>query len=256
MRTARGLIRYLEEVANDPDEQLASQRGDISAAQSEAIEDNIVACLKPAAGDRILELGCGTGLIARALLVRGAHVVSVDVAFNMLVRARQKTPDSRAVQATCTTLPFRDNAFDKVSFNNVIPYLSADDVLATLGELRRIVRHKGAIFIGDICDPERETHLLRHEGVRGWRLRARLATRHAREIVRPLLALVWRSRRRHRGWYTSSEFLDCLTGLGMRGQVRAQGLRMPYHDWRYDCLVQVEKPESPFGLQRKPANYQ
>jgi ubiquinone/menaquinone biosynthesis C-methylase UbiE len=243
MRTARGLIRYLEEVANDPDEQIANQRSEISAAQSQAIEDNVVTCLKPKAGDRILELGCGTGMIARALFAHANRVVVVDVAYNMLVRAKTMTPGLPAVKATSTALPFRDNSFDKVSFNGVIPYLSADDVMATLGELRRIVRSEGTIFIGDICDPERESDLLtKYERIRGWRLRARLATSRAKEIVRPLVGLVWRSRRRRRGWYSQSEFLDCLSGLEMRGRVREQGPGLPYHDWRYDCLVRVEKP--------------
>ena len=238
---ARRIIEYLEEVASLPDEQLANQRGPISAAQSRAIEENIVACLRPAAGERILELGCGTGMIAGALHSRGARVVCADVAHNMLLRAIRKGPGVQGVRATCTALPFRDNSFDKVSFNAVITFLSADDVMATLGELRRIVRSGGTIFVGDICDPPREIRYLRYVGVKGWRLLARLTVTGAKNFIRPIVGFVWGSRRRGGGWYSPREFLRRVHKSGMRGSIRQQNGELPYHGWRYDCLLQVEK---------------
>src|ERR1700749_3748758 len=40
-------------------------------------------------GDRVLEIGCGTGQLTRSLLARGLHVTAVEPGQNLLALARQ-----------------------------------------------------------------------------------------------------------------------------------------------------------------------
>src|SRR5688500_7813349 len=48
----------------------------------------LLALLGPAAGERVLDLACGHGVVARELARRGADVVGIDLSAGLLDRAR------------------------------------------------------------------------------------------------------------------------------------------------------------------------
>lgn len=52
--------------------------------------DRLLSPLPVAAGDRVLDIGCGTGVLEPALLARGAAVDAIDLSPQMIARARQK----------------------------------------------------------------------------------------------------------------------------------------------------------------------
>jgi ubiquinone/menaquinone biosynthesis C-methylase UbiE len=76
-------------------------------------------------GDRILDLGCGTGRYLRKLHRIGAFVVGLDVSAAMLRRARLHTDGTALIQASVTCLPFRP-----ASFNLVLSGLVVDHVVS------------------------------------------------------------------------------------------------------------------------------
>ena len=53
---------------------------------------DLVALLDPQPGERILDLGCGTGLLAAAIARRGASVVGLDSDAAMIEAARAQFP--------------------------------------------------------------------------------------------------------------------------------------------------------------------
>lgn len=65
-------------------------------------------------GKRVLELASGTGHLAEAATARGATVVGVDVAENMVALARERAPDGEFRVADAEVLPFEDASFDAV----------------------------------------------------------------------------------------------------------------------------------------------
>lgn len=68
-------------------------------------------------GDRVLDVACGTGVLARAAAVRVAAagaVVGVDPAPGMLAVARELAPGVEWREGTAEALPCRDGAFDVV----------------------------------------------------------------------------------------------------------------------------------------------
>jgi SAM-dependent methyltransferase len=99
----------------------------------------------PASPRRALDLGTGTGDGAFALAGRfpEAQVVGVDLAPAMVAEARRKTPAELRDRVTFSTgdasrLPFRDDEFDLVAMNNMIPFFD---------ELTRILAPSGwAVF--------------------------------------------------------------------------------------------------------------
>jgi demethylmenaquinone methyltransferase/2-methoxy-6-polyprenyl-1,4-benzoquinol methylase len=59
-------------------------------------------------GDRVVDLACGTGDLAELSMARGAHVVGVDFAFEMLCAARRRGIQTALLQADAEALPLPD----------------------------------------------------------------------------------------------------------------------------------------------------
>jgi ubiquinone/menaquinone biosynthesis C-methylase UbiE len=107
----------------------------------------------PAAASRVLDAGCGTGLLAPHLLSRrdaAASVVELDFALEMLREDRRKHPDARLLHicADARQLPFAEACFDAVLCFGVLPHLGAPE--AALAELWRTVRPDGTLSVGHL----------------------------------------------------------------------------------------------------------
>ena len=72
----------------------------------------------PLAGKRILDIGCGPGILAKRLTEDGASVTGVDPGEAALGKAREAVPAARFEAASAEALPFPDAHFDgAVMFN-------------------------------------------------------------------------------------------------------------------------------------------
>jgi ubiquinone/menaquinone biosynthesis C-methylase UbiE len=107
-------------------------------------------------GDRVLEVGCGTGVVLRdlaALVGRHGRVVGVDVSRTLVAAARKLCPaapgrapiDVRLSDAK--RLPFGDARFDAVVAVTVVLHVA--DPPAFVRELVRVARPGGMIGIQD-----------------------------------------------------------------------------------------------------------
>ncbi len=107
----------------------------------------LVSAVDPRAGQRILDVATGTGMIAQALASRAAcEVVALDQSDAMLGVARARNDGNRAitfVPGEAEHLPFADAEFDALSFTYLLRYV--DDPAATLRELARVVKPGGRI---------------------------------------------------------------------------------------------------------------
>ena len=74
--------------------------------------------------ERVLDLGTGTGAVARLVASRfpDAEVTGVDVAPKMIEVARTNVPGVRFEVADAERLPFDGGAFDLVTLGNMIPF--------------------------------------------------------------------------------------------------------------------------------------
>jgi demethylmenaquinone methyltransferase/2-methoxy-6-polyprenyl-1,4-benzoquinol methylase len=98
----------------------------------------------------VLDLGCGTGGLMRAL---GAErTVGVDVSGRMLARARGRIgPVARLVQGSAFALPFAQGSFGGAVSGFVLRNL--EDLDQAFAELARVVGSGGRIALLDITDP-------------------------------------------------------------------------------------------------------
>ncbi|AWB26868.1 class I SAM-dependent methyltransferase [Halococcoides cellulosivorans] len=100
-------------------------------------------------GDRVLDLGCGSGYAGRA--IRAAtdadRVYGLDRSPGMLTNARSYTDDDRVgfVRGDFTALPFADDTLDHAFSMEAIYY--ASDVPSALAELRRVLRPGGTAHV-------------------------------------------------------------------------------------------------------------
>lgn len=90
----------------------------------------------------VLDLGTGTGAFAQAFVERGhRHVLGIDVADQLLRRARRRVPTARFYQADITELPdLPDRSFDIVTLGYVLHGMAPSLRLRTLQSAARLAR--------------------------------------------------------------------------------------------------------------------
>jgi demethylmenaquinone methyltransferase/2-methoxy-6-polyprenyl-1,4-benzoquinol methylase len=110
----------------------------------------LVDAVAPVAGERILDVATGTGMVAAELIARAdCTVVGLDQSAEMLAGARARFaagPEGARVElieGQAERLPFADASFDALTFTYLLRYV--DDPPATMRELARVVRPGGRI---------------------------------------------------------------------------------------------------------------
>lgn len=85
--------------------------------------------LAPAAGERILDLGCGTGQLTAEIAKRGALVTGLDNSADMLVQARSNYPNLTFVAGDATGFRLTER-FDAVFSNAALHWVKNADAAA------------------------------------------------------------------------------------------------------------------------------
>jgi SAM-dependent methyltransferase len=105
----------------------------------------LVTLVAPAPGDRVLDVACGTGAVARRASASDATVVGVDLNDGMLALARQLAPSARFVPGDAAALPFPAHSFDLVYCQQGLQFMA--DPAAALRSMFQVLRPGGRIAV-------------------------------------------------------------------------------------------------------------
>lgn len=94
-------------------------------------------------GGRVLEVGCGTGLLLQRVRRFAPGAVGMDLSAGMLSRARARS--LTVCRASALALPYRERSFDLVFSFKVLPHIEALD--RALAEAARVLDHGGIALL-------------------------------------------------------------------------------------------------------------
>jgi len=109
-----------------------------------------------APGNRVLDLGCGTGTLAKMCADRGADVTGVDANSGMLAVAKKNSPSTNYLNISLSNLDehFEDESFDIILSTLAFSELTRMERLHILKQVKRLLKKGGRVFIGDEIIPK------------------------------------------------------------------------------------------------------
>jgi len=172
------------------------------------------------ARSRLLDAGCGPGLVAEAFLDAGCEVLGVDLSGEMIRRARQRCArfGARARFEQGSLLDLRGERLDAALSRNVLHHV--EDPAAFVRAQTALVRPGGVVLASDItADPDPERRRWAHEIER------------ARD-------------RTHTRTLTPGELADLLAGAGLADlRLAEEGVVLDYDEW-FDRGTPAEPTET------------
>ena len=121
-------------------------------------------------GERVLDIGCGTGLLTLKAAFKGAVVKGIDVNAQMLEIAQKKVVEAKLSQAVelsemgVAELGNEEpNSYDVVTSGLCFSELTENEIKFTLNEIKRILKPDGLLLIADEVKPRSISKRFLHE---------------------------------------------------------------------------------------------
>ena len=151
------------------------------------VQDAVMRELRRSSRSRVLDIGCGTGLLTSRLVKELAPetVIGCDFSRGMLREAAQRSPELPWVRGNALRLPFRNESFDAVVSTESFHWFPDPD--AALAEFFRVLAPKGRLLVALVNPPTEWLSSAARLGSRllgepaNWPTRARL--RHRAEAA-------------------------------------------------------------------------
>ncbi|MER7164596.1 demethylmenaquinone methyltransferase [Micromonospora sp. NPDC000207] len=102
-------------------------------------------------GERVLDVGAGTGVSTEELTQSGAYAVGLDLSLGMLAAGRRTRPTLPLLAGDALRLPFADASFDAVTISFALRNVA--DPEAALREFARVTRPGGRMVVCEFSTP-------------------------------------------------------------------------------------------------------
>jgi len=102
-------------------------------------------------GERVLDLGAGTGVSTEELARSGAWVTGLDISQGMLRAGKRVRPDVPLLAGDALALPFGDATFDAVTISFALR--NVHDPAAAMTEMARVTKPGGRLVICEFSHP-------------------------------------------------------------------------------------------------------
>ncbi len=111
----------------------------------------LIEMARPGQGEKILDVGCGTGVFTADLLAAGSQVTGLELSLPMLRRAGKKASGRpfHMVQGDMRRLPFATGSFDKTMSVTAIEFLD-EDAQSAVAQMFRVTRPGGLVVVASL----------------------------------------------------------------------------------------------------------
>lgn len=123
----------------------------LSLGQARLWRKAVAQALDVRSGERVLDLGAGTGTSSLPFVAAGAQVVPCDFSVGMLREGKKRHPSLPLTAGDATKLPFADGAFDAVTISFALR--NVHDTDAALREMLRVTKPGGRVVICEFSSP-------------------------------------------------------------------------------------------------------
>lgn len=131
-----------------------------SEAQWQALACDVVNKLSLTENHRLLDVGCGSGLLLSHLSPFCKTIHGVDYSDEMVRKAKILLPQGSFHQSEASKLDFENGQFDRVLSYSIFHYFpSYEYALQTIKELIRVTEKDGIVLVGDLLDASFEEEI-------------------------------------------------------------------------------------------------
>jgi len=128
----------------------------IVTERTERIARRIVNILIPEDAKKILDIGCGKGVLEKFIIekIANSKTYCVDTALGMLLGMKGTFQNNvKTINGRGEMLPFRNETFDTIIIFNAFPHFT--DKKSSIFECYRVLKYNGRLIIAHSSPPER-----------------------------------------------------------------------------------------------------
>lgn len=102
---------------------------------------------------KVLDIGCGTGTVARHLIARGVspqNIIGIDTSKKLLEQARISTPGVTFIESSADEFDLPSRSIDLVTTNTLLHHLDNDQFRRMLERVYRVLKPNGIYFFVEV----------------------------------------------------------------------------------------------------------